>query len=81
MGGKRKSFGSVVAKVHGGKPGNITLGIHFDKRNLSQAIEMARGILQAVENETGLDITVFRERKRKDGLTQVTITAPPATRN
>ena len=73
---KRKSFSYVTTKVYGGKPGDKTVGIHFDKSEKSEVIKFARSILQAIEYGKGVDITAFTYKKLKNGKTSITVTAP-----
>lgn len=73
---RRKSFAYLSTKVYGGRPENKTLGIRFESKDKDLAIKFVRGILQAVEHDKGIDITVFRYKPLKDGRVRVTVTAP-----
>ncbi|MBU4369821.1 hypothetical protein KKG58_03625 [Patescibacteria group bacterium] len=70
---KRKAFAYLTTKVYRGEK---SLGIHFKKGNETNAIKLARGILEAVEYGKGVDITVFTEKPLKNGSIRVTVTAP-----
>jgi len=78
---KRKSFCYLTTKIYGGKPNNKTLGIHFGSKDRIKIVQLARAILQAIEYDNGLDITVFIYQPLKDGSTRVTITAPKKREN
>ncbi len=73
---KRKNFGYLTTKVHGGKPGDKTLGIHFVPRDVKQATKMARAILQGIEHGKGIDVTIWTYKPLKDGSVRITITGP-----
>jgi len=72
---KRKNFGYLTTKVYGGKAGQKTIGIHFNAGD-TQAIKMARAIIEAVEYGKDIDITIFTYKPLKDGSVRITITSP-----
>ena len=71
---KRKNFGYITAKIHGGKLGQKTIAIHF-KPGDTQAIKMARGILQAIEYRKDISITIFKDKQLRNGCNPITITS------
>jgi len=72
---KRKTYGYLTAKVYGKKPDAKTIAIRFERNDIQQAMKMARAILQAMEDGKGADITIFKNKPRKDGKVAITITA------
>jgi hypothetical protein len=72
----RKKFCYIATKIYGGRDENKTLGIHFEPEDNDQALIMARALLQAIEHNKGVDITIFKYRPLKDGRVRVTVTAP-----
>jgi len=73
---KRKSFGYITAKLHGGRDIHKTVAIHFDRKDVLSGITFAKAILGALECEKGIDITIFKQQPLKSGKVRVTITAP-----
>jgi len=68
---KRKSFGSIYAKVYTGPK---SVNIHFKPAEKSEALKFARMILQAVEYGKTVDIATFTGKKNKKGKVQITVT-------
>ena len=71
---KRKNFGYITAKIHGGKPGDQTLGIHL-KATDKEAFKLALSVMKGIEYGKDIDITVFRSRPLSTGKCSVTITS------
>lgn len=69
---KRKYFGSINTKVYvGGKSVNI----HFSLKDRNNALKLARLILQAIENGSGIDLTAYYTKSSKVGTKQITVTS------
>lgn len=73
---KRKSFVYLTSKVYGGKPGDKTVGLRFNRNDRNDAVKLARGILEAVEYGKEIDITIFNYMTLRSGKKRVTVTAP-----
>jgi len=69
---KRKSFGSIYAKVYTGPK---SVNIHFKSVEKSEALKFARMILQAIEEGKSIDIAMFTQKKNKEGKIQITVTS------
>jgi hypothetical protein len=69
---KRKSLGSIYAKVYIGPK---SVNIHFKSVEKSEALKFARMLLQAIEEEKSIDIAMFTQKKNKEGKIQITITS------
>ncbi|XOB42292.1 MAG: hypothetical protein ACKKMP_02955 [Candidatus Nealsonbacteria bacterium] len=68
---KRKYFGSIYAKTY---VGDKSVNIHFGKEEKDKAIILARGILQAIENNKSIDIVTYYTKKNKEAKNQITVT-------
>ena len=68
---KRKSFGSIYAKVFTGPK---SVNIHFKPGEKSEVLKFARQIMQAIEYGKTIDIAMFTVKKNKEGKVQITVT-------